>query len=315
MRRRVVLALALTFCFGSTAPAIAERVPTRLADVGVAARVTFDAGSGSFRYEYRLANPAANDTSILSLDVEVTLASGAATLRADGLVNGPRYSFHSSEAAAQVVRMVPVGLVPPTDWTAGLAWDDRVPPRGLAGWGVMFDRALLAPGRTQDGFRMTSYGLPTVRTARVSPRIDVDELPQEYEDHPEKNRTLRDSLTFWTSTVGPQAPPATIVPLEFLNYLISLVHDSERLGWIPKAQDARPLLNWLTQAKRRLESNEGGKAARRIQHFVQDVTRDGCRDFTCGQGTKFTAEAYAVLVFNGQFLLNHLPAPGPGDDD
>jgi hypothetical protein len=309
------MVLAIALCAASAAPADADRVPTRLADVGVAARVSFDAGSAIFTYEYRVANPSANDTSALSLDVEVTLASGAATLRADGLVNGPRYAFHGSEAAAAVVRMVPVGLVPPTDWTAELGWDDRVPPRGLAGWGAMFDSSLVAPGRTQGGFRMTSHGLPSVRVARVSPSIDVDALPQDYEDHPEKTRVLRDSLTFWTSTVGPQAPPVTVVPLEFLNYLISLVHDSERLGWIPKAQDARPLLDWLTQAKRRLESNEGGKAARRIQHFVEDVTRDACQDFTCGKNTKFTSEAYAVLVFNAQFLLDRLPPPGPGDDD
>lgn len=318
MRRAVpaALSLAIALVAPPSRDVAAQGVPTRLTDVGVAARVTHDPSSGRFAYEYRLANPRRNDTNINALDVDVTLSPDAAPLRADGLVNGPRYTVHGSEAAAAAVRMVPVGVVPPANWTAGLAYDDHVPPRGLAGWGVIYEAALVGPGRSLGGFRLTSYGLPTIRAARVLPYIDVTALPQDYVDNPDKAGVLRDSLIFWTSTVGPQAPPQTVVPLEFLNYLMTLVHDSERLGWIHETRDARDLLRRLVKAKRDLERNQPGKAARRIDRFVDEVAREACRDFSCRQREKLTSEAYAVLFFNGRFLLAHLPPPsGEHDDD
>lgn len=316
--RRIVPAALLAAVAMTAAPSrdvAAQAVPTRLTDVGIAARVTFDATSAIFTYEYRLANPRTNDTPAAALDVEVTLAPDAAALRADGLVNGPRYTAHGSDAAAATVRMVPVGVVPPANWTAGLSYDDRVPPRGLAGWGAIYGTDLVAPAQSLGGFRMTSYGLPAIRAARVLPFIDVDALPPEYALNPEKAGALRDTLTFWTSTVGPQAPPQTVVPLEVLNYLMTLVHDSERLGWIHESRDARELLRRLVSVKRRLERNEPAKAARRLDRFVRDVARDACRDFTCRHRTALTSEAYAVLFFNGRFLLDRLPPPPGGDDD
>lgn len=61
--------------------------------------------------------------------------------------------------------------------------------------------------------------------------IDWDNVPEEYSD-PEKARQLRDSLIFSPKTVGPKAPPQRFIPIEFLNYSISLLHDSRQLGWI-----------------------------------------------------------------------------------
>jgi hypothetical protein len=309
------LSLAIIFAAASARHVAAQAVPTRLADVDVAARVALDAASGLFTYDYRVANPRTNDTRVTAFHVEVTLGADAASLRVDGLVNGPRYTFHGSEAAAATVRMVPVGVVPPANWTAGLAYDDRVPPRGLAGWGAIYETSLIPPGQSLGDFRLTSYGLPAIRAARVLPFIDVDALPQEYVTSPEKAGVLRDTLTFWTSTVGPQAPPQTVVPLEFVNYLMTLVHDSERVGWIRESKDARDLLRRLVAAKRRLERNEPAKAARRVEQFMKEVEREACRDFTCRRKTRLTSEAYAVLFFNARFLLERLPPPFEGDDD
>ena len=126
---------------------------------------------------------------------------------------------------------------------------------------------------------------------------------------------MLDRLTFHTSSVGPTAPPQNLVVFEFLNYLISLVHDSRQLGWIRKGEEQRELLKILLRAKRRLEANEPAKAAKRLEKFLKEVREESCQTFRCSWQKALTSEAFALLFFNGQFLFDHLPSPTHDRDD
>lgn len=161
------------------------------------------------------------------------------------------------------------------------------------------------------GFQLTSYGLPGIRGVEVEPNID-----------PPPGVTGWDALdafyrqfAFRTSTVGPKAPPQHFVPLEFVNYLITLLHDSRQLGWVREKEEHQKLLKTLLGAKRRLERNEPGKAAHRLEKFVERVEKDACRDFRCRKEMALTSEAFALLFFNGRYLLDRLPQPHRGHDD
>jgi hypothetical protein len=282
-------------------------IPSPLRGVTVSAAVQKDEGTGIFTYRYRVFNPATNDGKIWSVDIEISRSPSEAVLRREGLVNGPRYMRHSSEDAFQRVPMVPVGISAPEGWTSDLGFDARTPPRGFAGWGSIDEPFRILPGQIREGFQLTSYGLPGIRTVEIQPDIDYDKLPDQYFGDPEKTRKLRDRLISHTESVGPKAPPQAFVPLEFLNYLITLLHDSRQQGWVREKGIHQSLLAKLTSVKRKLKAAEGAEAKNILNTFLNEVQASSCPAFTCPGNPPLTSEAYALLFFNGQYLWGRLP--------
>ncbi len=294
--------------------ATAASVPTPLTGVVVSALAEKDPGTSLFTYRYRLANPPVNSQAVDDYAIELNRRAGDATLSREGLVNGPGYlPFGSADTFARVP-MVPVGMVGPDGWIQGLAYDSgtaqRPLPRGLARWHVSDDPFMIAPGQTQQGFLLTSYGLPGIRSAEVTPDIDLESLPEEYEGDPDKVRELELQVVLHAKTVGPTAPPQTFVPLEFLNYLIALLHDSRQQSWIKVDGIHQSLLAKLLAAKRALEGGRVQPAAGELKAFVNEVQAVSCPEFSCPGNKPLTSEAYALLYFNGQYLLERLPASG-----
>lgn len=308
--RRILVCLVVVLCQGT--PVWGGPVPSPLQGVTLGTKVSKDDQTGILTYRYRVFSPVANDGSIWHIDIEISRGPTDALLSREGLLNGPRYLRHSSEDAFQRIPMVPVGISGPKGWLSSLGFTEN-PPRGFASWGGIEDSSLILPGRIFEGFQLTSYGLPGIRSVEIQPDIDWDNVPDEFST-PERARQLRDSLIFSTKTIGPKAPPQTFVPLEFLNYLMSLVHDSRQQGWVREAKEAKKLLQDLLKAKRRLEAGDPGKARSALKEFLERVKHEGCRGFHCPKNKALTSEAYALLYFNGKFLQAKLPKP-PGDRD
>ncbi|MCI0372834.1 MAG: hypothetical protein L0214_15985, partial [candidate division NC10 bacterium] len=98
----------------------------------------------------------------------------------------------------------------------------------------------------------------------------------------------------------------TFVPLEFLNYLITLVHDSRQLGWIKVDGVHQSLLAKLIAAKRKLEAGDTQGAKDNVNAFLNAVRATSCLEVSCPGNKPETSEAYALLSFNGQFLWERL---------
>ncbi len=307
MKSSIIVALVIGLA-AAAAPAAAQTLPVPLRAAGAKAVVTKDSGSGIFRFQYRIANPAVNQSQVNAVEVDLTLGPSDARLSREGLVNGPDYGEPTSEANFQQVPMVPVGMTGPTGWIFGLGITPEA-TQGYASWGSRDEPFRLSPGQVLTGFGLTSYGLPGVREARLKPAIDYDDLPDEYAD-PDKVAELVRSLFFRTKTVAPKAPPANFVPLEFLNYLIALLHDSRQQGWVKVDGIHQSLLAKLLAAKRHLEAGRTEPARNEVQAFVNEVSGASCQDFSCPGNKPLTSEAYALLFFNGQYLVERLPAPG-----
>ncbi len=290
----------------ATSVAVGGPIPSPLQGVTVSTRVTKDATSGIFTYAYRIVNPATNDGQISLIELIITRSPTDALLSTDGLANGPRYARNLSEDAFRSVPMVPVGVTGPEGWLYGLGLDPRPPRQGFVLWGSSDEPFRILPGGTLEGFELSSPALPGVRNVDLSPDVNVDDLPDEFSD-PEKMRALNDSLTFHTVTVGPKAPPQSFVPLEFLNYLISLLHQSRANGWVTRDGVQQSLLAKLTNAKRKLEAGETGTAKNMLGAFLNEVSATSCQDFSCPGNKPLTSEAYALLFFNGQYLVDRLP--------
>ncbi|PYM04788.1 MAG: hypothetical protein DMD82_13355, partial [Candidatus Rokuibacteriota bacterium] len=143
-----------------------------------------------------------------------------------------------SDNALQHAPMVPVGVRGPEGRTSALAYDAATPPHGLASWGSLDDRISIPPGRSQGDFRLVSYGLPAIRDVRAEPDVTP---PPDLADWAALDAFYQ-QFVFRGRTVGPKAPPQTFVALEFLNYLISLLHDGRQISWIREAEEEKELL-------------------------------------------------------------------------
>lgn len=108
-------------------------------------------------------------------------------------------------------------------------------------------------------------------------------------------------------TVGPKAPPRDFVVLDFMNYLIALLHDSRGRGWVRGDGIHQSLLAKLTTAKRKLEARDFRVAKNVLEAFLREVRAVSCPDFACPGNKPLASEAYALLFFNGEYLVARLP--------
>lgn len=180
-------------------------------------------------------------------------------------------------------------------------WETFQEPRGLA------------PGASALGFGFKDASLPSITRFLAWGNVQPPTFPEgEAPESCEGSNIIENS--FKGKTVGPKPPLKDFVPIEFLNYLISLVHDSRQQGWVREAKETKKLLQDLLKAKRRLEAGDPGKARSALKEFLERVKHEGCRGFHCPKNKALTSEAYALLYFNGKFLQARLPKP-PGDRD
>lgn len=307
MRQRILWLTVGAILLGTGAARAAE-LPAPLTGTVVSVAVTKDAASGIYTYRYRLANPATYEAPIGAWQFELNRRAGGANLSDQGLVNGQKYLRSRSASTRAQVPMVPVGVTGPDGWMYQLAYREGPPARGLARWGAIDEPFLVPPGQTLGGFQITSYGLPGVRSTEIEPYIDLAALS----DIPEEAREERQQRAQHTKTVGPQAPPQVFKPLDFLNYLIALVHESRQQGWIKLDGNQQSLVAKLVAAKRALEDDLDATAKLNVESFVNEVRATACQEFSCSVDLPLTSEAYALLYYNGQYLAAQLPRPGRG---
>lgn len=231
-----------------------------------------------------------------------------------------QYLLENGSAAKQsliwfsVQAFTPEGKVPTQVSASG--WEAVGPISGTAFymWDMLGGSRGLPLGTSSVGLGFRNADLPTIVSFSAwgkadPPAFQEGQAPFSCEgDDPIQN-------SFRGATVGPKPPPREFVPVEFLNFLITLVHDSRQAGWIREEEEKRELLKILLKAKRRLEANEPAKAAKRIEKFLKEVKEESCRDFQCRKEKALTSEAFALLFFNGQFLSERLPTPPTERED
>ncbi|MCK9409142.1 MAG: hypothetical protein M0R68_08395 [Bacteroidetes bacterium] len=127
-------------------------------------------------------------------------------------------------------------------------------------------------------------------------------------------------------TVGPALPSKPFVAGVFLDTLLSYTHQSAALGWLKFKQDedsddddekpedgiVNNLDKRLQKAKIELTRGDSVKARKELGKFLKKVERIRDRSEKAEQKNKeidvaMTSEAYALLKYNGEYLLKRLP--------
>jgi len=281
--------------------AVFAQQPRPLTGITFAGMVTRDA-SGIFTYTYRIVNPPDNNAEVYAIEIDLTRAFDEADLSTQGLVNGPRFASYGSQYALQAVPTVPVGIAGPQGSTYAIG-ETQDPTQGFASWGAL-ETFNIRPGNSLTGFELKSYGLPGIRDFRVEPWV-ADFVPPDLVEWSQLNAFYQ-QFTFRGKTVGPVAPKRVFVAIDFLNYLISLVHESYGRAWIKNQDIQQSMVAKLTSAKRQLEQHDNPSAKNLIGAFLNDVNAVACQDFSCPGNDSLSSEGYTLLFFNGHYLFDRL---------
>ncbi len=190
------------------------------------------------------------------------------------------------------------GKAVPRNWNFGLlrkqlfGWrDDRISPRPIPKGGIEPD------------FACESTALPRLMPFYVQgenfwwgqPSVDREtlEFPEEawYQD------IINNS--FRGLTVGPGNSPFPLVPLDFLDTLSSYTTQSRSLGWIKDQPTADKYLGYFSTARAKLVQRDSGGVRTVLVQVLHDVDIDSTANLT--------SEAYALLKFNTEYLVDALP--------
>ncbi|HSR19104.1 MAG TPA: hypothetical protein VLM39_13505, partial [Ignavibacteriaceae bacterium] len=109
------------------------------------------------------------------------------------------------------------------------------------------------------------------------------------------------SNSFTAYTLSPNNPMDTLVLIDIIDSLIGYNLKSLYLNWISTQSTADKYASLLTTAKDQLQQNNFGAVKKTLQMVLTEVDKDST--------SNITSEAYALLRYNTEYLLEHLPEP------
>lgn len=167
----------------------------------------------------------------------------------------------------------------------------------------------MRPSESVSGFTFkTSYGLPGIvayysegeSVARCPEGMAVDFIPG-YDDLTPYGPGIVGK------TVGPVALPSDFKPIDFLNYIIDLKHQSTSLGWIKNKGIENSLDAKLDNAKKKIEAGDTKTAQNILNAFINEIEAQGCETYEkCPEGKHLTSEVYALMKYNVDYLISNL---------
>ena len=302
--------------------------PTKIKP-NVKAMVKFNEGGGCYIYNYEVFNGTESIQRISDFEVEYLAALPCSVGNLDTPLQRRLEDLAEDIGGAEYLYLVqppPVSDVtsPDEGWHTGYyrfapvwRWSDSDYDR------IVNNTLGIGQGESLSGFSFKSKGLPAIVKCYfrgfvryyveddyedvqegddrgdywTSCLVFPEEPPQEIED------TLDPLIRFPNDTVkgktiGPGKIPEIFEPLPFLDNLVSLKEQAYSLGWI----DNKGILNSLDQkleaAKKNIEKGKVDTAKNILGAFINEVEAQ--------KGKHLSSEAYALLKFNAQYLIENL---------
>jgi hypothetical protein len=166
-------------------------------------------------------------------------------------------------------------------------------------------RRMIKVGETRGGFGLQDTCLPSIVRYFVkgyAPSSTFWDDQQQHTDEEVRNDLLANSVIGYT--IGPKILVAPFDPLGFLDTLSSFTTQSRSLGWITSQPVTDSYLGYFTTTKSQLQSNNNTGARATLQTVLQNANVDS--------SSTLTSEAYALIRFNTEYLLEQLPTSSPG---
>lgn len=233
--------------------------PRPLQGIGITATVIRNKNTGIYYYRYNVCNPATNsmaeDGVLGTVEIDASRTDNDAQLSWTGLYfsnanlpqGTPPHISITTKAILEQYRnqFTPIGIehVPgesnlsglTTRWTVMFTFDKETNVMHPA-YGESPEEPVLGllPGKCLDSFVLSSPALPSIRNAKaLSTYMATEEdIPEGEGSNPSWIPQFYNNIAWHGNTIGPKAPPANFVPVDFLNYITSLKQQSYQFGWI-----------------------------------------------------------------------------------
>jgi hypothetical protein len=267
--------------------------PTTKINPFIWANVSKYSDTSGFYYQYKLKNDISSKQRLEDFDIEIL--SSIQNIKSPD--NFWKHSFYS---------FVPV-----------FGWYNTKGEYGLAD---PFDG--IAPDSIEDGFSFISSGLPAISNAYFKGKSNIIlAFPAE---PPAQIEMFLDTIDVFPNycvirkTIGPKSVPDPFIAITFLDTLLSYTRQSVQLGWLKNGKDndcdldekpddgvVKNLENRLLKARNELNEGDTVKASpigasRELEKFIKKVERISKRSDV------MTGEAYALLKYNAEYLLERL---------
>ena len=288
--------------------------PANQLEITVRAWVEPSTQTDYFTYYYKLTSnkESKQDMYSFKLIVKDSAVENSGSLRDDDISSPLGWDGRVSEGATAWIGLYGkrINLISWFNTTSINPEDPRYPPAHP-----------LKPGSTSEGFSFKSKGLPTIEDfwargwVRAPSEWEIIERVNEkfgtdFPNHPSGMPPNEMILAVWpgfryiyenafsSKTLSAKLPPETFEPLSFLDNLISLKEQAYSLGWI----DNKGILNSLDQkleaAKKNIEKGKVNTAKNILGAFINEVEAQ--------KEKHLSSEAYALLKFNAQYLIENL---------
>lgn len=242
------------------------------------------------------------------IEAFVTRESDSTFLYRYKITNGPQaqqnlreFSLHFGEGVSAESR------TPSTSW-----YNDR--PKagfGLANRWMWWGNQGLEATWFIDSCMLTSNGLPAITESYSRAVSHILVWPADQKDNSKINISAELSrlevypnADVLRKTVGPYRPPMPFIPVGFADTMLLYTSRGRSLNWILDQPAADRYTGLFTRARSDLVQNNYGSARPRLDSVLTQVRIDSA--------TILTSEAYALLRFNTEYLLEQLPVAPPG---
>jgi len=257
------------------------------------------------------------------------------------------YSVSNGIAAQESVYVFDIRLpnnVPITSQSTSSSWKKvffSAAPE-IVRWHATVDRKshhfkdLIGPGTSRSGFSFGSNLLPgiVIYYSEGWAPAPVFEEGEATDSIPGYSDLTAYGPGVVGKTVGPTQLPNPFNSLVFLDTLLSYIDQSHSLGWINNTRDddaeqdenaedgiVKNLDKRLTQTRDLIDKGKTDAARNRLEKFLDKVEKLWARQQKEEAKNRknpkiiFTSEAYALLKYNGEYLLDHLTEPKVNKED
>ena len=174
-----------------------------------------------------------------------------------------------------------------------IAWEDST---NRIGFSMKYK---IKPSQTLSGFSYETDGLPIIGYSHLR-GYNYDGFFGSDEDT-RVDDYINNSVI--VKTIAAKLPPSPFVPSDFIDTLNFYTESSNTLGWIQDEQTRDKYKNYLNNAKNYLTQNNNSAAKSELQKVLADCNTDS--------STILTSEAYALLYFNTEYLIEQIPDSAP----
>jgi hypothetical protein len=153
----------------------------------------------------------------------------------------------------------------------------------------------IGPGHILSGFGTVSVSPPTIVKYYVQ---GFRPFSQQATDEEYRADIITNSVSGFT--LGTRDTSLRINPVDFLDTITNYANQSRSLSWIKDQSTANRYVGYFGVAKTSLQQNNVASTRAALQQVLQDVNVDS--------SSTLTSEAYALMRYNTEYLLDQLTA-------